>query len=84
MQLIIDEERYRGLRLTSAVAVNLAWRKDQRSRLRDLAEVLRDKYHVQKALDFFHAHAVDEEHGKVGERVIMSRPRPRKLKPTSG
>ena len=38
------------------------------------AEVLREKYHVpDKALDFYYAHIVDEEHGKVGERVIIKR-----------
>jgi hypothetical protein len=76
MQLIIDEERYRGLRLTiGGLPSNLRLGERINALVFAIwAEVLRDKYHVpEKALDFFHAHAVDEEHGKVGERVIMSR-----------
>lgn len=76
MQLIIDEERYRGLRLTiGGLPSNLRLGERINALVFPVwAEVLRDKYHVaDKALDFYHAHAVDEEHGKVGERVVLSR-----------
>jgi pyrroloquinoline quinone (PQQ) biosynthesis protein C len=76
MQLIIDEERYRGLRLTiGGLPSNLRLGERINALVFPIwAEVLRDKYQVSdKALDFFYAHAVDEEHGKVGERVVLSR-----------
>ena len=76
MQLIIDEERYRGLRLTiGGLPSNLRLGERINALVFPIwAEVLRDKYHVpEKALDFYYAHAVDEDHGKVGERVVLSR-----------
>ena len=76
MQLIIDEERYWLACLTiGGLPSNLRLGERINALVFPIwAETLRDKYHVSdKALDFFHAHAVDEDHGKVRERVVMSR-----------
>lgn len=76
MQLIIDNERYRGLRLTiGALPPNLRLGERINALVFPIwADVLRDKYGVPRdALEFFYAHAVDVEHGKVGEEIVLSR-----------
>jgi len=76
MQLIIDDERYRGLRLTiGGLPTNLRLGERINALVFPIwADVLQEKYQVpRQALEFFYAHAVDISHGKVGEDVLTRR-----------
>ena len=76
MQLIIDNERYRGLRLTiGALPTNLRLGERINALVFPIwADVLKEKYGVSsQALEFFYAHAVDVDHGKVGEDILYAR-----------
>lgn len=76
MQLVINDERYRGLRLTiGGLPTNLRLGERINALVFPIwAEVLEKKYHVtREALDFFYAHAVDVDHGRVGEEIVLAR-----------
>jgi pyrroloquinoline quinone (PQQ) biosynthesis protein C len=76
MQLIINDERYRGMRLTiGSLPSNLRLGERINALVFPIwADVLKEKYGVShEALTFFYAHAVDVDHGKVGEDIVFSR-----------
>lgn len=76
MELILDNERYRGLRLTiGGLPTNLRLGERINALIFPIwADVLQEKYGVKREpLEFFYAHAVDVDHGKVGEDIVLSR-----------
>lgn len=76
MQLIIDNERYKGLRLTiGGLPTNLRLGERINALVFPIwADVLKEKYQVApEALEFYYAHAVDINHGKVGEEILVKR-----------
>jgi pyrroloquinoline-quinone synthase len=77
MQVILDAERYKSMKQNVGdLPANLRVGEKINSLVHPIwAEALRDKYHVPpQALEFFTAHGeADQDHGKLGEQIVLSR-----------
>jgi pyrroloquinoline quinone (PQQ) biosynthesis protein C len=77
MQVILDAERYKSMKQNVGdLPANLRVGEKINSLVHPVwAEALRDKYHVPpQALEFFTAHGeADQDHGKLGEQIVLSR-----------
>ena len=77
MEVVLDAERYKSMRQNVGdLPANLRVGEKINSLVHPIwAEALRDHYHIPpEALEFFTAHGeADQEHGKLGEQIVLSR-----------
>jgi len=79
MQVVLDAERYKSMKQdVGDLPANLRVGEKINALVHPIwAEALAEKYHVRpQALEFFTAHGeADQDHGKLGEEIVLSRAR---------